>query len=71
MDNKFSNKNITNYVLAFILVTVSAISIMVFYQYYAHDKFPPDEFLKLVFNTVILELFAMAGISISKNIRRD
>ena len=71
MKKRFSNANITNYILAFLFVMVVVVSTLVFYQYYVNGVYPPNEFLTVLFGTVFVEFIAMAGIAISKNIGKE
>ena len=66
MLKRFSNTNITNYILAFLFVMIVVVSTLVFYQYYVNDIYPPNEFLTVLFGTVFVEFVAMAGIAIAK-----
>lgn len=65
----FSNLNVTNYILAYILLGVTSVVILVLYQYYVNAIPPPNEFLNDVFKIIILELLGMVAIAIADNLR--
>lgn len=65
----FSNLNVTNYILAYILLGVTSVVILVLYQYYVNAIPPPNEFLNDVFKIIILELLGMVAIAVADNLR--
>lgn len=64
----FGNANLTNYLLAYLFILITSVTVIVLYQYYVNAIPPPNEFLNQFFTTAIVELVAMAVIAISKNV---